>query len=602
LGTPNAAALAGGLCAVIAGPTISDVTPDDGSVAGLTTVTVSGTNLSTTTSVTFGTQAATIDSKSATSDIVTSPAGTGTVNVTVNNPASSATDPDAFTYFVPPPPTITSISPAQGPTAGNTLVTVTGTNLESVTGVSFGSAAGGVYSDPDAGTSVVVVSPPGPAGSPVSISVTTAGGSATDDAAFSYVAPVANPYTPLSPVRICDTRPSNPSGLSGTAAQCNGAGSGDPLAPGVPLSIEVAGFFDVPADASAVVLNVTAISSATSGYVSVYPADQVPPTASNLNFSAGRTVPNLVEAGLGAGGEVSLISNTSVNVVVDLEGYAGPPTTAGEGLYNPLATPARICDTRAGNPSGLSPPDTQCDGDPLAAGTPFSVQVEGDGAVPSSGVEAVVLNVTVVGPSGQGYLSAFPQGTGTPTASNVNYLAGQTVSNRVIVPVSTTGAISLYASRDTNAIVDVSGWYSGPSGTGTEFVPLAAPVRICDTRGGNPSGLSGGAAQCNGGGAGTTLSAGATVTVTVTGLAGVPTGTGAVVLNVTAIKPSSQTYLTVYPGSPRPVVSDINPAAGTVKANLVVASLSAGGTVTIYNFMGAVNIAVDVAGYYETAP
>ena len=83
------------------------------------------------------------------------------------------------------------------------------------------------------------------------------------------------------------------------------------------------------------------------------------------------------------------------------------------------------------------------------------------------------------------------------------------------------------------------------------------------------------------------------------GLAGIPSGATAVVLNVTAIAPSAQTHLTVFPSGSPPVVSDLNPAAGAVEANMVVAKVSATGTVSIYNFTGSVNVAVDVAGWYS---
>ena len=89
------------------------------------------------------------------------------------------------------------------------------------------------------------------------------------------------------------------------------------------------------------------------------------------------------------------------------------------------------------------------------------------------------------------------------------------------------------------------------------------------------------------------------MTVQVTGLAGIPSGAKAVVLNLTAVSPTAQTYLSVYPGPTKPLVSDINPAAGIRRANLVVATLSASGTITIYNFTGSLNVVVDVSGWYS---
>ena len=411
-------------------------------------------------------------------------------------------------------------------------------------------------------------------------------------------------YTPLAPTRICDTRAGNPSGLSGPAAQCNGvSGAGDPLVANTPYPITVAGQFSVPLDATAVVVNVTVVGPKNAGYLTVYPAGGSIPTASNVNFTTGAVVPNLVQVGLGTNGQLDLVANVATDVVVDLEGYVAPtsPNGTGSGLYDPLSTPARICDTRAGNPSNLTGTATQCDAKTLVANTPMSVQVAGIGGVPATGVEAVVVNVTVVNPTNSGYLTLYPASTGTPpTASNVNFTTSEVVPNRVIVPVSASGALDMVANTATDAIVDVSGWYSTSGGSGTSFTPLASPVRICDTRSGNPSNLSGPEAQCNGtSNGGDPLGATATHTITVTGLAGVPTDAKAVVLNVTAVTPTAATYLTVFPSGTPPTVSDLNPTPGDVEANLVVATVSPTGTIDIYNNAGTANVVVDVAGWYS---
>ena len=279
---------------------------------------------------------------------------------------------------------------------------------------------------------------------------------------------------------------------------------------------------------------------------------------------------------------------------------ASAATTPAPGTYTPL-TPTRICDTRAGNPSGLSGSAAQCDGKTLAANTPMAVQVEGIGGVPATGVEAVVLNVTVVNPTNSGYLTVYPAvATSPPTASNVNFTTGEVVPNRVIVPVSSSGAIDVVANTQSDAIVDVSGWYSASGGSGTSFTPLPSPVRICDTRAGNPSNLSGPEAQCNGtGGSGDALGPAATHSITVTGLAGVPSDAKAVVLNVTAVSPTKATYLTVFSSGTPPTVSDLNPTPGDIEANLVVATVSATGTIDLYNNAGTANVVVDVTGWYS---
>jgi hypothetical protein len=99
----------------------------------------------------------------------------------------------------------------------------------------------------------------------------------------------------------------------------------------------------VPAGAAAAVLNVTAVDPTAAGFLTVWPQGTAMPTVSNLNFAAGKNVPNLVTVGLSATGQVSIYANTGrVDVVADVEGYyTSTAPTNGLGLYNPLA-PTRV--------------------------------------------------------------------------------------------------------------------------------------------------------------------------------------------------------------------------------------------------------------------
>ena len=232
--------------------------------------------------------------------------------------------------------------------------------------------------------------------------------------------PAPGPYSPLPPTRICDTRTGDQSNLSGEAAQCNGAGNaGSTIAAGATKNILVTNNFGVPANATAVVLNVTVVNPAASGYLTAFPGGSAPPFASNVDYVAGAVVPNLVEVGTGASGEVSFFSSARADIVVDVEGYVSPTTLGGAGLYTALTSPTRICDTRAGNPSGLSAPNSQCNGTGNAGTTlgknghpsTINVGVAGDNAIPP-GATAAVFNVTVVNATAPGYLTIFAQGSG----------------------------------------------------------------------------------------------------------------------------------------------------------------------------------------------
>jgi hypothetical protein len=362
-------------------------------------------------------------------------------------------------------------------------------------------------------------------------------------------------YHPLTPARITDTR----------------AGSGFPnagmtLGPGGTRNVQVSGAGGVPIlGATAAVLNVTVTNPTQQSFLTAWPTGATRPTASNLNFAPGQTVPNLAEVGLGTNGQVSVFNAVgSVDVVVDVEGYVGPSGTAGVGLYNPLA-PARITDTRAS--SGF--PNA---GNTLGPGGILTVQVTNAGGVPATGVAAAVLNVTATNPTKQSFLTVWPKGASRPTASNLNFSPGQTVPNRVQVPVGNSGQVNIFnAAGSMDVVVDVGGSFT-------------------DSRAG--SGFPN---------AGNTLGPGGMLTVQVAGAGGVPaTAVTAGVLNVTVTNTTQSSFLTVWPtATAKPVVSDLNWVPGQTVPNIVVVKLGPDGTVQVFNASGSVDVVVDVSGWYS---
>jgi hypothetical protein len=412
------------------------------------------------------------------------------------------------------------------------------------------------------------------------------------------------PYSPLPPLRVCDTRPVT----SFTPAnQCDN-GSITPvgaIAAGAVKTINVAngqdgglGSFGVPADATSVVLNVTAVNTAApGGFMTVYPAGAPQPNASNLNYSTSETVPNLVQVAVGASGDISFFSSSQTDLVVDLEGYTTPASLGGAGLYNPLASPSRLCDTRADSSFTST---NQCNSGPDAGKThaangTINVAVANGGTIPDNAT-AAVLNVTVTNPTQAGFLTVFPQGGTEPNASNVNYVAGLSTTNRVIVPLSGDG-ITIDNTAPTDVVVDVSGYFTALAGTGSQFTAEAAPVRICDTRSVSSFSPSN---QCSG----LPIGLGGTRTINVSGLAGVPASAKAVVVNLTGVDPTQSTFLTVFPQAPVPNSSDLNPSAGENRANMVVATLNPTvgphkGQISIFNQTGSINVIVDVLGWYS---
>ena len=144
---------------------------------------------------------------------------------------------------------------------------------------------------------------------------------------------------------------------------------------------------------------------------------------------------------------------------------AAATTPPSSGSYVAL-NPARLLDTRNGIGAPRGPVPTN--------GT-VSLQVTGTPSIPSSIVSAVVLNVTVTAPKAAGWVTVYPDGTSKPNTSNLNYLAGQTVPNVVVAPVSADGKVDLAVTGSTHLIADVSGYMlSSDIGPATTSTTLAA--------------------------------------------------------------------------------------------------------------------------------
>ena len=213
LTTPGGSVTKTGAFTYVAAPTITTVAPTSGSSAGGTTITITGTNLTATSSVTVGGTAATsVSVVSATSVTAVTPAGTaGAKDVVLTTIGGSVTKTGGFTFEGTPVPVISSISPTSGPTSGGTTITITGTGFTAATSVKFGNAAATSFVVSSA-TQIAAVTPAGTVGAPLEVSVTTAGGVATLPSAFTY--------TPLP--TISSVSPNSGSTLGATAITITG--------------------------------------------------------------------------------------------------------------------------------------------------------------------------------------------------------------------------------------------------------------------------------------------------------------------------------------------------------------------------------------------
>jgi hypothetical protein len=373
-------------------------------------------------------------------------------------------------------------------------------------------------------------------------------------------------FTALIPTRLLDTR-----------------STGAPFGAGGTINLTVTGTAGVASDATAVALNVTVTDTTSASYLSLYPTGGARGSISNLNWVAGETVANSAIVPVGSAGQVSIYNHTGrTDVVVDVDGYFAPVAPgASAGAYVPLA-PVRIADTRAG--SGL--PDANST---LRSGGTLNVQVSGQGGVPAE-ASAAILNVTATDTTSSSYLTVFPQGASPPNASNLNWVSGATVANRVLVPLSSSGQITVFNHAGAaDVVVDVDGFFTNGTSTlpaNASLYTAVTPVRLLDTRAG--SGYPG---------AGITLSPGSTLPVAYSLL---PTGVTAVVENLTAADTTAASFFTVFPGGgTRPTSSDLNWTVGQVVANLTVATLSGHEETDIYNHAGEAQAIVDAFGYFS---
>ncbi|WP_030258992.1 MULTISPECIES: PKD domain-containing protein [Streptomyces] len=348
-------------------------------------------------------------------------------------------------------------------------------------------------------------------------------------------------------------------------------GYGTPkLTPGQKLTIDLKNqYWPVSWDATAVVVNVTAVNAEGQGFLSLGPNDRPRPESSNLNYVPGAAIPNLVTVPVGNDFKIAVWNapgGAAVDLVIDIEGEYTPRSTD---LYAPLQ-PKRIMDSRTGTGVPAGKVSSLCN-------TPWPVpltklQVRGVNGVPNDAT-SVVLNVTATEPDQDGHLMVG-SGSGM-NSSNLNFKAGQTTSNQVVTKIADDGTIMFCNNAGSlHVIADLSGYY-GPSGQ--HLFVATDPTRMLDTR----------------------VSPGKLGPYSSLAVSGLPTGATGAVLNVTATEPTADGFLAVYPGgTDRPDVSTVNFAAGQTVATHATVPVGADGTVNLYNHNGSTHALVDSYGYF----
>jgi hypothetical protein len=331
----------------------------------------------------------------------------------------------------------------------------------------------------------------------------------------------------------------------------------------------------IPADATAVSLNIAAVSPLGAGHLRVFPTGTPLPNASVLNFAAGKNTPNHVMVKVGVGGQISIYAGNTTNVIVDINGYFISAQTDND-QYVPVTSPTRILTTVvpgavAGNPEASI----------------VDVPVLGQGGIPLTanghGVTTVAVNVGAINPTAAAHLRVFPKttpGAPIPNASTHNFVAGDSRMNLVIVETGT-GSIRVYnaSAGPVTVTVDTVGWFQ-PVGLG--FKPVD-PVRPIDTRGAPP------------------IAAGDFREVQIRGFGDVPDSLDvkAVVVNVAAVTPSDTGSIDVGPSGANPILPSFTHPANENVANLVIVPVGADGKIRVRNnSTGTSHVIVDITGYF----
>lgn len=368
-------------------------------------------------------------------------------------------------------------------------------------------------------------------------------------------------FVPTTPCRIVDTR--NPNGPFG----------GPELAAKSARSFNVPNSScNIPATALAYSLNVTVVPESRLSYLTIWPAGQAQPYISTLN-SDGRIKANAALVPAGINGAVDVYATNATQLILDIDGYFVPAGNSVSSLALYPIAPCRIADTRL-NYAPLGGPYVSGG----APGRSFPV-LSSSCNVPAA-AQAYSLNITAIPHEPLTYLTVWPTGNTQPLASTLNASTGAVTANADLVSAGTNGNISVYASQDTDLLIDINGYFASP-GLGGLSLYTVSPCRVVDTR--NPQGASPftgtlpvnvGASPCD-----------------------VPATAQAFVVNATAVPTGPLSYLTVFPyGQTQPFVSTLNASDGAITSNLAIVP-STGGWVDVFG-SNPTYLVLDISSYF----
>jgi hypothetical protein len=226
---------------------------------------------------------------------------------------------------------------------------------------------------------------------------------------------------PVGPIRAADTR--------------TGLGDSRRVAAGSTTVFDLRSA--LPPRSTAVALNLTAVSPATAGYMTVFPCGRQQPATSSLNFAAGETRPNNAIVATDDD-TICVYSDAEADILIDVTAGFGP-----NGLGLVPVTPVRLLDTRRTVPLARSEVRSYSSGgQQLTSLTPRSASV----------------NVTALDQPTDGFVTTFDCVTQRDT-STLNPVLGTVSANGAIVPLINGGQSCLMSSSGGNLIVDLDGWW-----------------------------------------------------------------------------------------------------------------------------------------------
>ena len=319
--------------------------------------------------------------------------------------------------------------------------------------------------------------------------------------------------------------------------------------------------------AQAYSLNVAVVPSSSLGYLTVWPTGRTQPLASTLNSLDGRIKSNAAIVQAGSSGSISVFASDSTAVILDINGYFVTDTTAL--AFFPI-TPCRIADTRtaAGALGGPS----------LAGGKSRTFPIRSACSLPAT-AQAYSLNFAAVPPASLGYVTAYPTGQSRPAVASLNALTGTVTANAVIVPAGTGGSVDVFASDNTNLVIDINGYFAPMTTGGLSLYPVT-PCRVLDTR--QPAG---------------SLPVSSLNVAVSASACGVPSNGQAFVLSVAVVPPASLGYLTMWPqGQARPVVATLNALDGAITSNLAIVPTTNGAISAFAS--NPTHLVIDIVGYF----